>query len=343
MIPRFSRWTALGVVALAPALFGADGNGCNGQVPIGGDPDSGAGGTPGAQCKSDGDCPVTLICRLCPDGSCANPNVRCEEGRCTAPDYTCGGSPTPDAGAQCRSDADCPVLLICRECPDGSCADPNVHCVNGACTAPNYTCNGGTEKPCRSTQECGAGERCTVEDGDCDPPPGCKPGNACPAICYGVCKQPCAAQDATGVGACDMFLGYKWDGKACTPTSGCSCTGADCNQLYRDEQTCLQARRGCNGTPACQTEQGALQELLAQHATCRSDAECTTVGVSCLPGGFCGSHYVNRSIDAATLQKLSGALNACVNGDATHGCPVCAAMPPPAACNAGRCGPQAAP
>ncbi|HMJ12513.1 MAG TPA: hypothetical protein VK524_13910 [Polyangiaceae bacterium] len=336
MIPRFSRWAALGVVAVAPALFGADGNGCNGQVPIGGDPRGGAGGKPGAQCKADWDCPVTAVCRLCPDGSCANPNVHCVEGTCSAPNYTCGGA-TPDAGAQCRSDTDCPVILLCKLCPDGSCADPNVHCVNGACSAPNYTCNNST--PCRSTQDCNSGERCTVEDGACNPPPGCKPGDACPAICYGVCEAACAAQDATGVGACDMFLGYKWDGKACTPTSGCSCSGADCGSLYRDETTCLAAHRGCTGPgPGCQTQQGAIQELLEKSSSCRSDAECTTVGVSCLPGGFCGAHYVNNSIDRVTLDRLSRDLNQCTNGDPNRGCPVCAALPPPAACVNGKCG-----
>src|SRR5689334_5034588 len=101
MFSSFSRWYALGLLAVVPALFGADGKGCGGQVPIGGDPDSGTGAAPGALCKADFDCPITAICKPCPDGRCANPNVHCENGRCTAPNYTCDSSPTRDAGSQC--------------------------------------------------------------------------------------------------------------------------------------------------------------------------------------------------------------------------------------------------
>lgn len=95
----------------------------------------------------------------------------------------------PNPGAQCRSDADCPVILLCKLCPDGSCANPNVHCVEGQCSAPNYTCPAqpsGT--PCASTQQCDPGEYCTVEDGVCNRPPGCGPGKVCITLCYGTCE-----------------------------------------------------------------------------------------------------------------------------------------------------------
>lgn len=320
MARRLPRWTALGILALIPALFGAEGEGCNGRVPIGGDPDA------GRQCKSDTDCPLLALCRLCPDGSCANPNVRCLDGTCSLPKYTCGSTdsgaaqcksdadcpvdaickpcadgscaspnvhcvngacsapsytcPSMDAGggAQCKTDLDCPMLEICKPCPDGSCANPNIHCVNGACSPANYTCPSGTV--CRSSQDCAPDEHCTVEDGVCNPPPGCTPGQACPAICYGTCAP-----------------------KA-----------------------------------ACQAEQTALQELLAKYRSCTSDSECTTVAVSCLAGGFCGSQYVNQSIDRPMLDALSQRLNLCVNGNPDQGCPVCLALPPPPACVAGKCG-----
>ncbi len=111
----------------------------------------------------------------------------------------CAGGGTPGVGgaggrpgASCKRDADCPVLAICQLCSDGTCANPNVHCVDGACSPPNYTCpkesDAGAGAPCRSTQECKPGQRCTVEDGACNPPPGCAPGMACPAVCYGVCS-----------------------------------------------------------------------------------------------------------------------------------------------------------
>src|SRR5688572_28437005 len=40
---------------------------------------------------------------------------------------------------------------------------------------------------CASTPECAAGHRCSTDDGACEKPPGCKPGDLCAAICYGVC------------------------------------------------------------------------------------------------------------------------------------------------------------
>src|SRR5262245_28836031 len=126
---RMSRWVVLGVVAIAPALAGADGRGCS-PHPTG---TGGTGGGPGGQCRDDKGCAVPLICKVCPDGSCANPNVHCVNGTCTPPKYTC---PAPDASTepQCKADSDCPVLAICRLCPDGSCANPNVHCVKGTCS-----------------------------------------------------------------------------------------------------------------------------------------------------------------------------------------------------------------
>jgi hypothetical protein len=135
-----------------------------------------------------------------------------------------------------------------------------------------------------------------------------------------------------------MFLGYKWDGKACTPLGGCGCQGANCDALHRDEASCLAAQRGCTPTPTpCEKEKAAIADLLAQNQRCTTDKECTTVSVPCQPGGFCGSHYVNQSLDKLTLEKLSRELNQCVNNDPNRSCAVCAAVPPPAACVAGRC------
>lgn len=42
-------------------------------------------------------------------------------------------------------------------------------------------------KPCASSDECPKGQHCSVEDGDCNRPPGCGPEDICPEVCYGVC------------------------------------------------------------------------------------------------------------------------------------------------------------
>jgi len=41
---------------------------------------------------------------------------------------------------------------------------------------------------CVSSHDCGPEEFCTVEAGECLPPPGCTPGDECLDVCYGACR-----------------------------------------------------------------------------------------------------------------------------------------------------------
>ncbi|HMJ12411.1 MAG TPA: hypothetical protein VK524_13395 [Polyangiaceae bacterium] len=43
-------------------------------------------------------------------------------------------------------------------------------------------------KPCASSSQCPASMHCTTEDGVCNRPPGCRPGDICPTVCYGTCR-----------------------------------------------------------------------------------------------------------------------------------------------------------
>ena len=62
----------------------------------------------------------------------------------------------------------------------------------------------------------------------------------------GECKvDPCAPQDAQGVGPCDLFLGWYWNGKECVGQSGCSCEGADCGAGWMDLEECKKVHDGC--------------------------------------------------------------------------------------------------
>ena len=61
----------------------------------------------------------------------------------------------------------------------------------------------------------------------------------------------CSAQDAAGVGACKMLIGFKWDGKACPSVTGCSCSGKDCSSLYKSSAACLSAHAHCGTKTKC--------------------------------------------------------------------------------------------
>ncbi len=48
----------------------------------------------------------------------------------------------------------------------------------------------------------------------------------------------CDPWDIEPQGACDMELGWGWDGDQCISYSGCSCDGADCDQLFDGPGEC---------------------------------------------------------------------------------------------------------
>ena len=96
----------------------------------------------------------------------------------------------------------------------------------------------------------------------CEPVSGCKcVGDDCdnlspdPKGCgiqFADCLDSCAADDAQGVGMCDMFFGFAWDGNACVGVSGCSCEGSDCDTLTFDKGACEKAHSKCEtNAPSC--------------------------------------------------------------------------------------------
>jgi hypothetical protein len=69
---------------------------------------------------------------------------------------------------------------------------------------------------CYSDDDCGASAHCSVSDGECLPPPGCDPGQGCPAVCYGRCipnSDVCAAADCAPNTHCEAQC-TEW---ACSP------------------------------------------------------------------------------------------------------------------------------
>lgn len=58
----------------------------------------------------------------------------------------------------------------------------------------------------------------------------------------------CAPQFAYGVGACDAFFGYVWNGESCSGISGCSCEGDDCGHLSLDPDGCAAIQAACTAS-----------------------------------------------------------------------------------------------
>ena len=103
---------------------------------------------------------------------------------------------------------------------------------------------------------CGAGEQCCC-------PGVCASAEMCALI--DCAPMECDAQDALGLGFCDLFLGYRYNGVSCEGLSGCDCVGDDCDALFMDQSACEAAHSECTPRPSC----GGL------------------VGATCGAGSFC--------------------------------------------------------
>src|SRR5215203_4356209 len=74
---------------------------------------------------------------------------------------------------------------------------------------------------CASSDACRPNQFCTTETGACNPPPGCRPGAVCPAVCYGVCRPRREQVECRRDADCRTFSDY--------------CTGCDCRALANGE------------------------------------------------------------------------------------------------------------
>lgn len=145
-----------------------------------------------------------------------------------------GGSPdastdTSNADSGSTSDAGPKCCTGSEDCPDG-------HCISGVCY---------------KLADLGK-EQCWI-DGDCPGGQACEGVSTCPcgAMCFvadkpGTCKgkaASCSKLDPGSFGACEMVLGYGWDGDKCVTISGCSCGNA-CDAIYKTMDACNKA---CGG------------------------------------------------------------------------------------------------
>lgn len=158
--------------------------------------------------------------------------------------------------------------------------------------------------PCMSTAQCGTGEVCTTEDGVCNPPPGCGPGVACPAVCYGTCRPkagtPCGSKTCgPGTVCCNASCGI------CTPPDG-ACT----------QQVCPPPPNRCKADADCRKFSDYCVGCNCRAlSVCQPDPTCPTPGVQCF-------------------------VDPCFNKEAFCNAGTCALRPATPTCPVEKCGPR---
>ena len=218
---------------------------------------------------------------------------------------------------------------------DGGCSNDDPVSIGGD-DRDAGTGGGGNDpsgEPCGPTH-CSAGLVCCNEScGIC-----AAPGEGCITI---GCVDPCGAQPAAGVGACDLHLGYRWNGSSCEPLGGCSCEGAACSGLFGSMEECQARHSNCSSGGECRAEDEAILAYLAEHKSCTTAADCrmVTIGCSELIQDCSGTVYTNKDVVDGQVAGLQSALNACVTGDPETGCGVCAIGVPAPDCIGGLCAP----
>lgn len=187
-------------------------------------------GTP-RTCSTSGDCPAGTLC-VGPDG-CGVPWTCQSPPPCTRDlAYFCACD-----GTTFRASSTCPGRPFAYRGPCGI-VPPPVDAGPGTCVIDGVTCRVGV--PCR-IDECTTCT-CSGDSVGCSVTPGCGMDGGLDA---GGPPPICPAQDARGVGNCERFFGYAWNGSGCVGISGCSCAGADCRSLPLDPTACELAHRLC--------------------------------------------------------------------------------------------------
>ena len=114
--------------------------------------------------------------------------------------------------------------------------------------------------------------------------------------------------DAQFIGTCEPGPVDVFTGVECVPMVGCSCVGADCEDLVPPDPVanpCDLAFQNCFGVQrSCDDIDAAYEEYASRNA-CDSDADCSFVFGHC-GVGIGGCFYgMNRSWPAAGLQTLA--------------------------------------
>lgn len=211
-------------------------SGCNsgGDVSLGTDQSD---STKGQEC-GDTRCGAGEVCCNDSCGICTKPGegcilLACEPGGGGGSDPGDPGDPDDPPGQQC-GDTVCGAGEECCNASCGTCVPAGGACDQRACEP-----GGPPSGELCGNNWCGEGTYC------CNPTCGMcvAEGEGCIEPDCG--RQLCDAQDAAGVGACEMVLGVRWTGGTCEVLSGCSCEGADCGGLFPSPEVCESAHLDC--------------------------------------------------------------------------------------------------
>jgi len=162
---NFSTWRAIATATLCLGAIVAGGSKTPSCVPV---------------APVEPVCAQATDCDGLPHADCTG-GWSCAEGACV---WACGGGGCADDGMckqgstwnpeTCTCVATNPCAYVKIKCPIGQGPTPK----DGQCVC--------APKGCYSDQDCDAGTHCNAPEA-CLPPPGCDKGEACPAVCYGVC------------------------------------------------------------------------------------------------------------------------------------------------------------
>lgn len=214
--------------------------------------------------------------------------------------------------------AACPIVAIAAVCFAATAARSETAFVRGDCNADgsfaNSSCDiadpifllnhlfvGGPAPPCARACDSNGDGALDLSDavhelsycflGGPEPPapfPACGEDPGSPLLCpsFPPCDSGCEAQDARGVGDCEMVLGVFWDGFRCSYVSGCSCEGEDCDAAYSSPAECYLEHAACPSACSPMDVQGvgpcdAILGWYWDGAACQVLSGCSCEGEGC--------------------------------------------------------------
>ena len=201
-------------------------------------------------------------------------------------------------------------------CTANGAACTKMYCIPQSSSSSSKPPAQGTK--CFSSDQCGTGQYCTTDDGDCQS--ACEPGaDMCIQVCAGVCKS----------NQCKPHICP--DG---TQHPSCSADGHPINYFADPCLTHQTSSRSSAGVAmSCDLEKRQYEAVISSNTSCQTNADCT-VFVSGCPLVTCGV-AINKNA-AASAQTAADSYTSCRDkAGQPLPCAKCAAMT--ATCQAGRC------